>query len=117
MRYGDMPGCDDLPADKQIPESDKGKIMHVALPIGDNSVLMGTDILESRGDKFETGSNFSISIGAESREEADRLFNGLSEGGKVEMPLQNTFWGGYFGMFEDKFGIQWMINYDQNQQQ
>jgi len=112
MRYGEMPGCDEMPADKQVSEADKEKIMHIALPIGNGDVLMGTDALEQFGQKWAEGTNFSLSIGAESKEEAERLFNGLSEGGKVKMPLADSFWNSYFGMFEDKFGIQWMVNYD-----
>jgi PhnB protein len=110
MRFGEMPGCDETP----IAESDKGKIMHIALPIGSDDVLMATDALESMGHKMIEGNNFSISVSVESREEAERIFNGLSEGGKVEMPLADAFWGAYFGMFQDKFGIRWMINCDNN---
>jgi len=111
MRFGETPGCEEMP----IAEGDKGKIMHVALPIGNGDVLMATDALESMGQKLIEGNNFSLSIGAESKEEAERLFNGLSEGGKVEMPLGDAFWGAYFGMFQDKFGVRWMVNYDYNQ--
>ncbi len=91
---------------------DGEKIMHVALPIGHGTILMATDMLESFGQTLITGNNFSISIDTESEEEASKLFNALSAGGKVEMPLDKTFWGAYFGMFTDKFGIQWMVNYD-----
>lgn len=110
MRFGDTPGCDEMP----IAEADKEKIMHIALPIGNGDVLMATDALESMGQKLTEGNNFSISISVDSKEEADKLFNGLSEGGKVEMPLADAFWGAYFGMFQDKFGIRWMVNYDHN---
>ncbi len=112
MRYGDMPGCDEMPEGKQLAEGDKDKIMHIALPIGNGDVLMATDILESRGTNFTEGSNFSISVSAESKEEADKLFSGLSAGGEITMPLADSFWGAYFGMFTDKFGIQWMVNFD-----
>ena len=95
----------------KMSEEDKNKIMHVALPVGEN-ILMGTDTMESMGQRLRSGNNFSLSIEAESEEEADRLFNNLSEGGKVEMPMEKTFWDAYFGMFVDKFGIQWMINFD-----
>ncbi len=105
----------DTPAADKIPANEKAKIMHVALPIGKGNVLMGTDALESMGQKLTIGNNFYISINAESKEEAEKLFNGLSAGGKIEMPLQDAFWGAYFGMFTDKFGIQWMVNYDYNQ--
>jgi PhnB protein len=109
MRFGDGPGCDQM----QIGEAEKDKIMHIALPIGNDNVLMATDVLESLGQSLSEGNNFSISLSAESKEEAERVFNGLAEGGKVEMPLADTFWGAYFGMFQDKFGIRWMVNYDQ----
>lgn len=105
MRFSDNPGCG------EIPEAEKGKIMHIALPIGKGTVLMATDALESMGQKLTFGNNFYISLAPESKEEAERLFNGLSAGGKIEMPLQDMFWGDYFGTFADKFGVQWMINY------
>ncbi|MDJ1470541.1 VOC family protein [Cytophagaceae bacterium DM2B3-1] len=95
-----------------LKEDDKEKIMHVSLPIGQNAILMGTDVLEAYGQTLTEGNNFSVAIGTDSEAEADKLFNGLSEGGTITMPLQKTFWGGYFGMFNDKFGIQWMVNYD-----
>ena len=110
MRFGDSPGCDQMP----IAEGDKDKIMHIALPIGNDNVLMATDALESMGQKLTEGNNFSITISPDSKEDADNLFQGLAEGGKVEMPLADAFWGAYFGMLEDKFGIRWMINYDEN---
>jgi PhnB protein len=95
------------------PESEGNKIMHVSLPIGQGTVLMGSDRQGEMG-KGTIGDNFSIVIGPESKEEATRIFNGLSAGGKVTMSLEDTFWGAYFGMFTDKFGIQWMVNYDYN---
>ena len=106
----------DTPEAGKISESEKDKIMHVSLPIGKGNILMATDALESMGQKLTVGNNFYISISSESKEEAQKLFNGLSAGGKIEMPLQDAFWGAYFGMFTDKFGIKWMINYDYNQQ-
>ncbi|MGH2568429.1 MAG: VOC family protein [Bacteroidota bacterium] len=106
----------DTPEAGNIPEKDKNKIMHVALPIGKGNILMATDALESLGQKLTVGNNMYITIEPESREEAERLFNGLSAGGKVEMPLQDMFWGAYYGSFRDRFGIQWMVNYDGNQQ-
>ena len=111
MRFGDMPGCDE---NEQITEADKEKIMHIALPIGDDDVLMATDALESMRQDLAEETRFSVSISADSRDEADRIFSGLSDGGKVEMPLGDTFWDAYFGMLYDKFGIRWMINYDKN---
>jgi PhnB protein len=106
MRWKDAPEVD------KIPPSDREKIMHVSLPIGKGNVLMATDALESCGHSLTQGNNFYISINAESEEEADRLFNGLSAGGQVTMALHKAFWGAYFGMFTDKFGIQWMVSYD-----
>jgi PhnB protein len=107
QRLKDTPDADKIPANVQE------KIMHVALPIGGN-VLMGTDVTETMPQVI-FGTNSSISIDAASEEEANRLFNGLSAGGKVAMPLEKMFWGAYFGMFTDKFGVQWMVNYNFNQ--
>ena len=109
MRFGETPGCDEMP----IAEGDKDKIMHIALPIGDDNVLMATDGLKSMGQNFSFGDNFSISVSTNSREEAEKLFSGLATGGNIEMPLGDTFWGAYFGMLKDKFGIQWMVSYDE----
>lgn len=106
QRFKDTPEADKLSA------ADQDKIMHVALPIGSNTILMGTDALESMGHTLTLGNNLSLAIGAESKEEAEKIFNGLAEGGEVEMPLQDTFWGAYFGMTTDKFGIKWMVNFD-----
>ena len=86
--------------------------MHVNLPISAETSLMGSDILPNMGTSFTVGDNFSISVGVNSKEEADKLFAALSAGGKVTMPLATTFWNAYFGMWEDKFGINWMVNYD-----
>src|SRR4030095_14173755 len=89
-----------------------GKVMHMALPISDGNVIMASDSLKSMGPPLSVGNNVTIAIGPETREEADRLFNGLSAGGNVQMPMSDAFWGGYFGSFEDKFGINWLINVD-----
>ncbi len=105
QRFGDTPAADKLSAEE------KKKLMHVALPIGKGNVLMGTDALESMGHKLTFGNNFNISIEADSKEEAKRIYDGLSAGGKIETPLKDEFWGAYFGMFTDKFGIHWMVNY------
>lgn len=102
----------DMPGDAQVSEDDKEKIMHISLPISKETVLMGSDSSEAFGQATRVGNNFSISINAESEEEARRIFDGLSAGGKVTMPLDKTFWGALFGMFTDKFDIQWMVNYD-----
>lgn len=105
----------DTPYGDQVPVGDREKIMHIALPIGPNTVLMATDALESMGQTPTPGSNFSLAISPDSEEDASRIFHGLSAGGKVTMPLEKMFWGAYFGALTDKFGIQWMVNYDLNQ--
>ena len=94
-----------------VAENDANKIMHIALPIGKN-MLMANDVPESMGRVNENENRSKISISAESREEADKLFNGLSAGGKVEMPIGDSPWGSYFGMFRDKYGIEWMVDFD-----
>jgi PhnB protein len=90
--------------------------MHVALPMGSGNILMGTDIPESM-EKVSFGTNFSLSIEAESEAHANEVFSKLSDGGQVTMPLDKTFWGAYFGMLTDKFGVQWMVNYSYGQPQ
>ncbi len=105
QRFGETPVADKLASEE------KNKLMHIALPIGKGNVLMGTDALESMGHKLTFGNNYNISIEAESKEEAKKLFDKLSVGGKVETPIHDEFWGAYFGMFADKFGVRWMINY------
>jgi PhnB protein len=107
----------DMPSEKPMPDNQKDLIMHVSLPIGNGTILMGSDASPEFGGGVTTGDNFSISINADSQAEADKLFNGLSAGGKIKMPMEKTFWGAYFGMFTDRFGINWMVNYDFNQQQ
>lgn len=105
----------DMPSENPIPEEFKDKIMHVSLPISTETVLMGSDLLptpECTTQPFIKGNNFSISVNAESQAEADALYNALSAGGVITMPLEKTFWNAYFGMFTDQFGINWMINYD-----
>jgi PhnB protein len=103
--------------DMAIPESpvseiEADKIMHIALPIGKSSVLIGSDTPEFMGRHNERETRSKISISAEGKEEADRLFNGLSAGGEVEMPIEESPWGSYFGMFRDKYGIEWMVDFD-----
>ncbi|PWT76802.1 MAG: VOC family protein [Bacteroidetes bacterium] len=97
-----------------IGEKEKNKIMHIALPIGKSNMLMANDVPESMGRTNENENRSKISISAESKEEADKLFNGLSAGGKIEMPISDSPWGSYFGMFRDKYGIEWMVNFDSN---
>ena len=94
-----------------LSESEANKIMHIALPIG-NNVLMANDVPEFMGQTNENENRSKIAISAESKEEADKLFNGLSEGGQVEMPIADSPWGSYFGMFRDKYGIEWMVDFD-----
>lgn len=86
------------------------KIMHVALPISDGNVLMGSDNSNNMGGAPTIGNNVSIAIGTSDRGEADKLFSGLSDGGSVTMPMNDAPWGDYFGMFTDKYGFNWMIN-------
>lgn len=95
-----------------ITENEANKIMHIALPIGKN-VLMANDVPKRMGRVNESENRSKISINAESRTEADTLFNGLSAGGTIEVPIAESPWGSYFGMFRDKFGIEWMVDYDQ----
>ena len=106
VRFKDLPM-----GEHPIAEHEGEKIMHIALPIGPN-VLMGNDVPEFMGKTNERENRSKISISAGSREEADRLFNGLSAGGEVEMPISDSPWGSYFGMFRDKYGIEWMVDYD-----
>jgi len=108
-RFGEMPPQKGIPA----PSGEmKNRIMHVSLPISEETILMGSDTMPGMGPDLTVGTNFSISIGVNSKEEADKLCEALSAGGKVTMPLEVTFWGAYFGMWTDKFGINWMVNYD-----
>lgn len=100
----------DMPFD-QMDEKEGEKIMHVALPIGQGTILMGSDTPTGMG-TATIGTNFSIAITPDSKEEASKLFNGLSAGGQITMPLDDAPWGAYFGMLTDKFGVQWMVNYD-----
>jgi len=103
----------DMPGAEQLNDDEKGRLMHIALPIGKDDVLMASDIIPSAGHKLNVGNHAYISIFTESREEADRIFAGLSKGGNIEMAMEDTFWGDYFGSFQDKFGVGWMINYPQ----
>lgn len=105
MRFRDMPGSE------KMPEEEKDKILNISLPIGDQNVLMGTDILESLNQHITIGDNFSISISVDKEAETRRLFDGLSAGGQVIMPLGKESWSALFGICKDKFGIQWMLNY------
>ena len=108
VRFRDIPD-----AGFPIAEKEADNIMHIVLPIGNNR-LLGNDVPESMGHTNENEHRSKISISAESREEADRLFNGLSVGGQVEVPPADSPWGSYFGMFRDKYGIEWMVDYNPN---
>jgi PhnB protein len=108
MRFKDLAS-----AEFPVAENEANKIMHIALPIGKN-ILMANDVPEFMGKTNENEHRSKISISAESNEEADKLFNGLSAGGKIEMPIADSPWGSYFGMFRDKYGIEWMVDYDPN---
>lgn len=105
VRFKDMPM-----EGVKIPKGDENKIMHIGLPIG-NDILMATDAPESMGFKVNFGNNSYISIHPDSKEEADRIFKALSEGGKIEMPIADQPWGDYWGSLKDKFGVLWMVNY------
>ncbi len=97
--------------DFPVPEKEADKIMHIALPIG-NSILMANDVPEIMGRTNENENRSKIVISAESKEEADKVFNGLSIGGQIEMPIDDSPWGSYFGMFRDKYGIEWMVQFE-----
>lgn len=97
---------------RTIPENEADKIMHIALPIGKSSVLMASDTPEFMGKHNENENRSKISVSAESKNEAVEIFNGLSAGGNIEMPMAESPWGSYFGMFRDKYGIEWMVDFD-----
>ena len=101
----------DAPADMTVPADEKDRVMHVSLPIGD-SVLMGSDTCSTSDGPVTVGNNFSISIIGQSRAHCDEMFAKLSAGGTVRMPMSDTFWDAYFGMWTDKFDINWMVNYE-----
>lgn len=95
---------------EEVPEAESNKIMHISLNIG-STMLMGTDV-PSNMEQVKSGTNLSLCISTDSKADADRIFNGLSNGGKVQMPLQDMFWGDYYGMLTDKYEVQWMISYN-----
>ena len=105
-RFNEMPPDPNYP----IADDDMEKIMHISLPIGENTILLGSDTSEAWTKNFIQGNNFSISIDVEDKTEADNLFKSLSKNGQVIMPMSQTFWDSYFGMFVDQFGIQWMVS-------
>jgi len=106
VRFKDMPN-----PEFPVAENEANKIMHIALPIGQN-VLMANDVPEILGKVNENENRSKISVSAQSREEADKLFNGLSAEGSIEMPIADSPWGSYFGMFRDKYGIEWIVDFD-----
>ena len=110
-RFKEMP----MEEGKTCPPADAEKIMHVSLPISKETAIMGSDSFESFGTKTIFGNNFSLMVNPENKKEADKLFLALSAGGKVEMPMEGTFWGAYFGTFTDKFGVNWMVNFEEKQ--
>ena len=112
--FGYVGRFSEMPPDPANPlsESDKNKIMHISLPVSKETALMGSDKFGSHGPQLVTGNNFSISVNPGSREEADRIFNGLAKGGQVTMPMADQFWDAYFGMCIDKYGINWMVNHE-----
>jgi PhnB protein len=107
-RFGDMPPQEGMPP---LSDEVKNLVLHVSLPITGGFMLMGSDAPEQMGFKVNMGNNVYINLEPDTKEEADRLFNALSAGGAVEMPMADMFWGAYFGSFTDKFGIKWMVNF------
>ena len=106
-RMGDAPA---LPGQPPLSDADKQLVMHVELPILGGHLLMGTDATESMGFQLVAGNNVHISLQTDTRAQTDQLFNALAAGGKVQMPLQDMFWGAYYGSLRDRFGVQWMLN-------
>ncbi len=105
-KWKENPGCD------QWSEKDKNLVMHASLSKG-QLTLMGNDVPKAMGEKVTEGNNFTVTVLPDSRAEADHTFSALSDGGTSRMPMQDMFWGDYFGALTDKFGVQWMINYHQ----
>ena len=108
-RFNEMPPQEGMPP---LAEEEMERIMHVTLTLGEGLILMGSDTAGGWGPPHQKGNNFSVSVDASSREEADEYFQKMAKGGQVTMPMNQTFWGSYFGMLTDRFGIQWMISYD-----
>lgn len=110
--FGEMPPQEGIP---KIPEEKKDEIMHIGLPISDETILMGSDNGGEWAMELKQGNNFSISIATDSKQKADTYFNKLAEKGQVTMPIEKTFWGDYFGMLTDPFGINWMVSFNENE--
>ncbi|MCB0395395.1 MAG: VOC family protein [Flavobacteriales bacterium] len=107
--FGEMPPQEGRPP---LPEEMKKRLMHISLPISKETSIMGSDIMPGMGPDLNVGNNFSLSVHPSSKGEADKIFQALAQGGQVNMPMEETFWNAYFGMLTDKFGINWMVNYE-----
>jgi PhnB protein len=105
----------DIPGGEKMSEDDQQKIMNISLPLRNGNVLMATDTLESMGQALNVGNNFHLAVSVESEKEADHIFKGLSDGGQIKLAMNKAFWGAYFGMLIDQFGVQWMVSYDLKQ--
>lgn len=101
----------DVPGGEKMPPQEQARIIHISLQVSPSIAIMASDTLSAAEDDFTTGTNFHICLHTDTEAETDKLFAGLSAGGAVEMPLNKTFWGAYFGMCRDKFGVQWMLSY------
>lgn len=108
-RFGSMPQEGGF----ELTSEQKNLVMHVGLELPDGQMLMASDMIEGMGPERVEGNNFSISVHPDSKPEADRIFNALTEGGTVTMPIADQFWGDYFGGVTDRFGINWMVNYSE----
>jgi len=100
-----IPGMD-------LPENEKKRVMHASITLGEGQLLMASDIIPSAGHKLSVGNNNHVSLHPDSRADADRIFNALSEGGKIDIPMEDMFWGDYYGAFTDRFQTNWMINFN-----
>jgi PhnB protein len=106
VRFGDFPT-----EGATVPADEAGKMMHIALPIGGGNVLMASDVLASHGQNLSRGNTVYVSVHADSRDDAARIFEGLADGGEVEMPIADQPWGDYWGSLEDRFGVMWMVSH------
>ena len=106
-RFGTMPG-----SGMELTKEQQNRVMHVGLALPDGQMIMASDTIEGMSPPRKEGNSYSISLHPDSREEADRIFKALSDGGKVEMPMADQFWGDYYGAMTDRFGVNWMINYN-----
>ena len=111
-KFSEMPPAEGMPP---IPEEMKGRLMHISLPISGETVLMGSDTMPGMSPEIVHGNNFSLSVLPENLDRGKSIFAALSEGGTVTMPFEKAFWGAYYGMLVDKYGIQWMVNYPMEQ--